>query len=53
MVSFQLYGFGGAIYATVALVFVLALVDSWSVVRPQSHGLHARGEEPAPARPQD
>jgi putative heme transporter len=39
IVGFQLYGYGGAAYAAVALVFVLALLDSWSVVRPQPHAL--------------
>jgi predicted PurR-regulated permease PerM len=29
IVGFQLYGGGGAVYATVALIFLLALVDSW------------------------
>ena len=47
IVGFRLYGFGGAIYATVALVFVLALLDSWSVVRL---GLVAPGAE-APTEP--
>ncbi len=47
IVGFRLYGFGGAIYATVALVFVLAVLDSWSVVRPHSQAPLASGEEPA------
>ncbi len=53
MVGFQLYGFGGAIYATVALVFVLALVDSWSVVRPQSPALVAGGADTEGGSPLD
>jgi predicted PurR-regulated permease PerM len=47
IVGFRLYGFGGAIYASVALVFVLAVLDSWSVVRPHSQAPLAPGEEPA------
>jgi predicted PurR-regulated permease PerM len=53
IVGFQLYGFGGAIYATIALVFVLALLDSWSVVRPQPHALLARGDEAEGGGPLD
>ncbi|HWC11058.1 MAG TPA: AI-2E family transporter [Acidimicrobiales bacterium] len=33
IIGFQLYGFGGAVYAAIALVFVLALLDSWSMLR--------------------
>ncbi len=29
LVGFQLYGAGGAVYSTVALIFLLALVESW------------------------
>lgn len=45
IIGFQLYGVGGAVYASVALVFVLALLDSWSVVRPQSQAGLDRGAE--------
>ena len=44
IVGFQLYGFGGAIYAAIALVFVLALLDSWSMVRPQRQAQFAGGD---------
>jgi predicted PurR-regulated permease PerM len=41
IVGFRLYNFGGAAYGAIALVFVLALLDSWSVVR-------SRPAEPEP-----
>ena len=44
IIGFRLYNFGGAVYAAIALVFVLALLDSWSVVRPQPRALLGPGE---------
>ena len=46
IIGFRLYNFGGAVYAVIALVFVLALLDSWSVVRPQPPAPPARGDAP-------
>jgi predicted PurR-regulated permease PerM len=34
IIGFELYGGGGAVYGTIALVFGLAVVDSWSAVTP-------------------
>jgi predicted PurR-regulated permease PerM len=38
IIGFSLYGYGGAVYGTVALVFLLALLDSWSAVTPRPAG---------------
>ncbi len=35
IIGFRLYGPGGAIYAAIAVVFMLAVLDSWSLERPQ------------------
>lgn len=43
VIGFQLYNFGGAIYGTVALVFVLAVLDSWSALRPEGDAQLAAG----------
>jgi NADH:ubiquinone oxidoreductase subunit 5 (subunit L)/multisubunit Na+/H+ antiporter MnhA subunit len=46
IIGFRLYNFGGAVYAAIALVFVLALLDSWSAVRPQLEPVLAGREAP-------
>ncbi len=35
IVGFRLYNLGGAVYGAIALVFVLALLDSWAVLKPR------------------
>jgi predicted PurR-regulated permease PerM len=35
IIAFQLYGYGGAVYGVVALVFLLALLEAWSVIVPR------------------
>jgi predicted PurR-regulated permease PerM len=50
IIGFRLYNFGGAVYAAITLVFVLALLDSWSVVSPQlpaaARGAGGQGDRP-------
>jgi predicted PurR-regulated permease PerM len=51
LIGFRLYGVGGAAYATIALVFVLALVESWPPARRRAGREPAPTAEPMPEEP--